>query len=90
MNLNLPVPFQAGDLIYVNGFPYAIAFPMLILTVGDNRSCCSVRALSKTADDTWYIGSVNMGELVIFLSQLCHRFIRQRFGVEIWELEMKF
>ena len=66
MNLNLPVPFQAGDLIYVNGFPYAIAFPMLILTVGDNRSCCSVRALSKTADDTWYIGSVKHGRVGYF------------------------
>lgn len=66
MNLNLPVPFQAGDLIYVNGFPYAIAFPMLILTVGDNRNCCSVRALSKTADDTWYIGSVKHGRVGYF------------------------
>lgn len=66
MNLNLPVPFQVGDLLYVNGFPYSIAFPMLILTVGDNRSCCSVKALSKTADDTWYIGSVKHGRVGYF------------------------
>lgn len=44
--LNLPVPFQPGDIVTADCLPYAHYRRVLILEVGDNRDCCSLWALS--------------------------------------------
>lgn len=45
-DLNLPVPFQPGDIIVADCRPYAPPRRVLILEVGDNRDCCCLQALS--------------------------------------------
>ena len=44
--LNLPVPFQPGDIVLADCLPYASPRRVLILDVGDNRDCCCLSALS--------------------------------------------
>ena len=46
LGLNLPVPFQPGDIVTADCLPYASPRRVLILEVGDNRDCCSLWALS--------------------------------------------
>ena len=41
-DVNLPVPFRAGDIIEVQDMPIARIRHVLILDTGDNRDCCSV------------------------------------------------
>lgn len=44
-DLNLPVPFQVGDIIAADCLPYAAPRRLLILDVGDNHDCCCLQAL---------------------------------------------
>lgn len=44
--LNLPVPFQPGDIVVADCLPYAVPRRVLILDVGDNCDCCCVLSLS--------------------------------------------
>lgn len=44
--LNLPVPFQPGDIVVADCLPYAAPRRVLILDVGDNCDCCCVFSLS--------------------------------------------
>lgn len=41
-NLNLPVPFKAGDIIEVHDMPFVDSRIALITDIGDNTDCCSV------------------------------------------------
>lgn len=49
-DLNLPVPFQAGDIILVDGSPACEKKPALVLGVGDNWDCCCVCVLFVQKD----------------------------------------
>lgn len=49
-SLNLPVPFQPGDIVLADCLPYASPRCVLILDVGDNRDCCCLSALSIGED----------------------------------------
>lgn len=43
-DLNLPVPFVAGDIVTIDCRPFAPVQHALILAVGDNLDCCCLRA----------------------------------------------
>lgn len=44
-SLNLPVPFKSGDFVTMNGYPFAKETTAVILDIGDNSDCCSVKIL---------------------------------------------
>lgn len=60
-NLNLPVPFKAGDLLEFDGFPFGPKTHALIAGIGDNRDCCCVQALSRNGEGRWSLGAVKHG-----------------------------
>lgn len=41
-DLNLPVPFKAGDILEIQDMPFARRRHALILDIGDNKDCCAV------------------------------------------------
>ncbi len=43
--LNLPVPFQPGEIVEADCLPFAKPRRVLILEVGDNQDCCCLQAL---------------------------------------------
>lgn len=59
----LPVPFHAGDILTVDCRPYVPVSHVVILTIGDNRDCCSVQALYHKCDDIWRMGAVRHGSI---------------------------
>ena len=42
-DLNLPIPFKAGDIVSCNLKPFSNIKNMIIMSVSDNRDCCSVQ-----------------------------------------------
>lgn len=44
-NLNLPTPFQPGDIVLADCLPYAEPRLVLILDSGDNLDCCCLQVL---------------------------------------------
>lgn len=65
INLNLPVPFKAGDIVEVNLYPFADKRIIEILEVGDNLDCCCLQAIGKSLDGAWHIGAVKHGHVGI-------------------------
>lgn len=63
VNLNIPVPFKAGDIIEFDGFPFGPRFRALILKVGDNRDCCCVQGLALNEEGRWTVGAVKHGHV---------------------------
>ncbi|MBQ0027515.1 MAG: hypothetical protein KBS96_02815 [Lachnospiraceae bacterium] len=57
-DLNLPVPFKAGDIVEINFYPFADKRIIEIIEVGDNHDCCCLQALSRRKDGNWTIGAV--------------------------------
>jgi len=55
-NLNLPVPFEPGDIVTADCRPFAKERRVLILSIGDNSDCCSVQCLF-----TFSIGKLAIG-----------------------------
>lgn len=60
-DLNLPVPFHAGDLVTIDCRPFAPVNQAVILEVGDNQDCCCLQALYRKLDGTWATGAVKHG-----------------------------
>ena len=60
-SLNLPVPFQPGDIIEVECMPFAGKHYALILAIGDNEDCCCVRELHVTSEGTLDEGALKHG-----------------------------
>lgn len=60
-NLNLPVPFKAGDLLEFDGYPFGPKCHVLILWIGDNCDCCCVQGLAINEEDEWSCGAVKHG-----------------------------
>ena len=57
-NLNLPVPFDRGELVNIDCRPVHQSKPALILTRGDNKDCCSLQALAIDEDGEFMQGAV--------------------------------
>ena len=62
-DVNLPVPFHAGDIVTVDCCPFAPVSHAVILEVGDNMDCCCLQALHHNSDGTWDIGAVKHGHV---------------------------
>lgn len=63
-DLNLPVPFHAGDIVTIDCRPSAPASRAVILETGDNRDCCCLQALYRNDDGTWDTGAVKHGRVL--------------------------
>ena len=57
-DINLPVPFKAGDIVEVDGYPYTPKKHLLIMEVGDNWDCCCLQGLFQEADGSWKTAAV--------------------------------
>ena len=62
-DLNLPVPFHAGDLVTIDCRPSEPVSRAVILEVGDNWDCCCLQALYRNDDGTWSTGAVKHGRV---------------------------
>lgn len=60
-DINLPVPYKAGDVLEIDRFPFGPKIKILIIQVGDNLDCCCLQALSKTEEGLWHLGAVKHG-----------------------------
>lgn len=69
-DLNLPVPFKAGDVVVIDCTPFKPATLAKITDVGDNKDCCSLQALARCEDGSWREGAVKHGHL--FLHNMCY------------------
>ena len=58
-NLNLPIPFQPGDIVTVDCLPFAPVKHALLLEVGSD--CCGVSALFRREDGKWDTGALKHG-----------------------------
>jgi len=58
VDLNLQVPFRAGDILTVDCRPYAPVSHIAVLGIADNCDCCCFQALYREGDRTWDIGAV--------------------------------
>ena len=64
-DLNLPVPFKAGDILEFDGFPFGPKSHVLILSVGDNIDHCCLQGLALNANNLWECGAVKHGMVSI-------------------------
>ena len=62
-DVNLPVPFHAGDIVTIDCRPFAPVSHAVILEVGDNRDCCCLQALYYAGNGTWDMGAVKHGHV---------------------------
>ena len=58
-NLNLPIPYQPGDIVTVNCLPFAPVKHVLLLEV--ENDCCGVSALFRREDGKWDTGALKHG-----------------------------
>ncbi len=63
-DVNLPVPFYAGNIVTIDCRPFAPVSHAVILEVGDNMDCCCLQALYHNSDGTWDIGAVKHGHVL--------------------------
>lgn len=86
-DLNLPVPFHAGDIVTVDCRPFAPVGHAVILEVGDNRDCCCLQALFRKSDGIWDIGAVKHGHIVPSFSQISPLYRLASFHGQLTEKE---
>lgn len=60
-DLNIPVPYKAGDILECDGFPFGPKIHMLIVDIGDNHDCCCVQGLALNEEGLWECGAVKHG-----------------------------
>lgn len=65
-DINLPVPFHAGDIVTIDCRPYAPISHVVILEIGDNLDCCCVQAMYREDDGTYDIGALKHGNVFPF------------------------
>ena len=56
--INIEVPFVAGDIIEINGTPFCPKYRALVTSVGDNIDCCCIQVMTCGNDDVWQIGAL--------------------------------
>jgi hypothetical protein len=59
--VNLPVPFHAGDIVTIDCRPFAPVIHAVILTVGDNVDCCCLQSACRSKEGKWESGGVKHG-----------------------------
>ena len=65
LDLDLPIPFQPGDIVTLNSLPFRPVKQAVLLEV-DNRDCCGVQILYPrknkiTGDTVWETGALKHG-----------------------------
>lgn len=68
-NLNLPVPFNAGDILTIDCRPFHPVKHIVILEAGDNRDCCCLQGMYIKEDGNIGCGAVkhnNIFENLVF------------------------
>ena len=85
-NLNIPVPFKAGDIMEFDCAPFGPRFHVLILKVGDNRDCCCVQGLAIHEKGEWSTGAVKHGMIECFGSH--YPYISLLYSARLFEGEL--
>lgn len=62
-DLSLPVPYKIGDIVEIDGYPFAPKMRSLIVDTGDNWDCCCLQGISRRADGKWIGGAIKHGEI---------------------------
>lgn len=57
-DLNLPIPFHPGDIVWIDCSPFAFRAKAVLLEVGDNRDCCGVQAMFRKENGNWSAGAL--------------------------------
>ena len=60
MSLNLPIPFEVGDIVVLNCLPFA-PVKVALLTEVKNCDCCGVQMLYHDTDGEWKTGALKHG-----------------------------
>ena len=60
MSLNLPIPFEVGDIVVLNCLPFA-PVKVALLTEVENGDCCGVQMLYNDTDGEWKTGALKHG-----------------------------
>lgn len=60
MSLNLPIPFEVGDVVVLNCLPFA-PVKVALLTEVENCDCCGVQMLYHDTDGEWKTGALKHG-----------------------------
>ena len=60
LSLDLPIPFEAGDIVTLNCLPFA-PVKHALLTKAENRSCCGVQMLFRDTNGEWKIRALKHG-----------------------------
>lgn len=68
-DINIPLPFQAGDILEIDCRPYNLPAYCLITDMGDNADCCSVRCVYPQAGQ-WGEGALKHGHYFNASNQL--------------------
>ena len=61
-DLNIPIPYQPGDIVKANCLPFAPVKHVLLLEVGND--CCGVSALYRRKDGKWETGALKHGHFM--------------------------
>lgn len=62
-DLNIPIPFQPGDIVEVGSAPFTPRFRVLITDIGDNFDCCCIQGMCISEDGKCNIGAVKHGHV---------------------------
>ena len=62
-DLNLPVPYKAGDIVEVGSAPFVPRQRILITDVGDNKDCCCLQGFGKLSCGEYAVGAIKHGHV---------------------------
>ena len=62
--INVAVPFMAGDIIEVNPAPYAPKYRALVTNIDDNWDCCAVQVLTCNQSGKWDVGALKHNQVL--------------------------
>jgi len=63
--MNLPVPFEPGDIVLADCRPFSKQRPVLIITIGDNHDCDSVQCMYVLPNGNLYVGAVKQNDFSV-------------------------
>ena len=64
-DLNLPIPYEVGDLIKIDCEPFAPVIPALIVEKLDNHDCCGVQILCRNEDGTYNTSALKHSHMFV-------------------------
>lgn len=86
-NLNLPVPFKAGDIILVEPMPFSVRKKGLILDIGDNSDCCCVQVMHK--NERGWIDTAALKHSSMFYSNMSYPSVSALYTAHIYDGELE-